>query len=863
MTMSHPVTIAVPAALHDPAGAVLWAAGEVVKALGLRGAEGRIVDADENAFVRVFSGPANLGDEIDLPRVPESMALSRRSAGIMAWGADTRGIVYALTELADRVRTATGNDLFEGEYPLVETPAVEVRSIARLFCAEHEDKLWFYNKAQWRDYLSMLASNRFNRFSLTLGMGYNYPYHNPWITDVYFYFPYPFLFKLDGYDVDVKELGCEEQALNLEMLQFIGKEAARRGLDFQLALWTQRYDFDDVPRANYTVRGITEENLAPYCRDAITHLLKHVPEIGGLTFRVHVEGGIAEGDYAFWEEAFAGVAAAGRPVEIDMHGKGLDFRTIDIARRTGMPVAASPKYLAEHMGLPYHQSAIREREYPPETARSEREQLSEGSRKFLRYSYGDLLTKDKDYKVIFRIWAGTQRVLLWGDPAFAAGYARSSMFAGSNGVEWCEPQSFKGRMGTGIPGQRYSYQQHGLPTDQDWQKYDYQYRIWGRLLYNPNAPRQSWMRWLTMVCGDVAEHCEAGLRWASRVLPLVTLAHGPSASNNHYWPEIYTNLNYVEGAGSRAYSSDMDGPRRFGNAPTFDPVLFANAREYAELLLEGQPSSRYTPLDVADWLDEMASGCEASLASAAASADGSLPEATRMLKDIEILGSIARFFAEKFRAACWAELFVATRASCLLPPLIEHAKKSVASWERIASVSKGVYDDDITYGPQSWLRGSWHGRLPEMQAELLDLEALRGYGGTETVEADDRLRAAITALLYRKPTRSQPASQMVTGELIAGEPLRVSFNAADDIAPTLHYRHINQAERWRSVGMQKSDGAYVANIPADYTRSDYHLQYFISFQSGGRSVMVPGLDPDLANDPYLTALQRPADLRVA
>ena len=29
------------------------------------------------------------------------------------------------------------------------------------------------------------------------------------------------------------------------------------------------------------------------------------------------------------------------------------------------------------------------------------------------------------------------------------------MFAGSDGVEWCEPQSFKGRMGTSMPGQRF------------------------------------------------------------------------------------------------------------------------------------------------------------------------------------------------------------------------------------------------------------------------------------------------------------------------------------------------------------------------------------------------------------------------
>ena len=270
-----------------------------------------------------------------LPQVAEGMALYRHGNTIIAWGYDSRGIVYALTELADRVRYAEGEDVFAGTFPLVERPSARIRSMARLFCSEEEDKVWFYDKQQWRDYLTMLASNRFNRFALTLGMGYNYPYHNPWITDVYFYFPYPFLLQLPGYDIKVKELSDEERDANLEMLKFIGREAARRGLEFQLALWTQRYDFDDVPRANYTVRGVTNDNLAPYCRDAITRLLVEVPEITGMTFRVHVEGGIAEGEYGFWEEAFAGVAAAGRPVEIDMHGKGLDHKMIEIARAVG------------------------------------------------------------------------------------------------------------------------------------------------------------------------------------------------------------------------------------------------------------------------------------------------------------------------------------------------------------------------------------------------------------------------------------------------------------------------------------------------------------------------------------------------
>lgn len=858
MTAPTSVTIVLPdaddAALHP----VRWAATELQAALARRNVQAQIASAAQSGTIITVSGaglPGSPDMAVDLPETPESFVLTRQGDRISAWGSDIGGLVFALTELADRVQFASGVDLFEGTYPLVERPSARVRSMSRMFCSEQEDKVWFYDRQQWRDYLSMLATNRFNRFSLALGFGYNYPYHNPWITDVYFYFPYPYLLDLPGHDVKVVELPEDERERNLDMLKFIGREAARRGLEFQLALWTQRYDFDDVPRANYTVRGVTKDNLAPYCRDAITTLLKEVPEITGLTFRVHVEGGIAEGEYGFWEDAFAGVAAAGRPVEIDMHGKGLDHKMIGIARDSGMPIAASPKYLAEHMGPPYHQSAIREKEYPPEVARSEREQLSEGSRKFLRYSYGDLLTADKDYKVIYRIWPGTQRVLLWGDPEFAAGYGRSSMFAGSDGVEWCEPLGFKGRMGTGIPGGRFNYQKQGYATRYDWQKYDYQYRVWGRLLYNPDAPRESWMRYLQQVCGDAAEECEKGMSWASRVLPLVTLAHGPSASNNHYWPEVYTNLALVEGSGRRAYGFDMEGPVRFGNAPTFDPTLFANAREYAELLLAGEPSHRFTPLDVADWLDEMANGGESEVLKANSASSFGRIAVQRMLVDIRICAGLARFFAERFRAACWAELFVATKVTPLMDRVIDHARRSLMAWEKIADISRDLYADDLTYGPQSWLRGSWHSRLPEMQAEVADLESLRGGGCYESVEASPKAAAAIAALEARFPVLSRPSGVTGAPTFKPGADFEVRFDGKAEGEPTLHYRHINQAERWKSLPMKDQAGGFAATVPGSYTQSRYHLQYFVSFRQNGRSCLSPGLQPNLSNEPYFTSLQ--------
>lgn len=848
--MVRPAAVTLPAPDDQGSAPIQWALEELRATLEWRKVA---IDADGYRVELAPIGARHIGP-VELPEKEESFALFESDGGLTVWGSDERGLLYGLTELADRVRHGSEDDIF-GALPLVEQPTARVRSMARLFCSEEEDKVWFYDKRQWRAYLDMLVSNRFNRFSLTLGMGYNYPYHNPWITDVYFYFPYPFLLELPGYDIEVAELPAEEREQNLEMLKFIARETALRGMEFQLALWTQRYDFNDVPRANYTVRGVTDDNLAPYCRDALTALLKAVPEITGLTFRVHVEGGIAEGDYDFWEQAFTGVAAAGRPVEIDMHGKGLDHTTIALARKSGMPFAASPKYLAEHMGLPYHQSVIRNKEFPPEVARSQREQLSEGSRKFLRYSYGDLLTRDKDYKVIYRIWAGTQRVLLWADPVFAAGYSRSSMFAGSDGVEWCEPLSFKGRMGTGLAGGRFNYRRQELCTRYDWQKYEYQYRVWGRLLFNPDAPRNSWMRQLVTECGDAADACETAISLASRVLPLVTLAHAPSASNNHYWPEIYTNLSLIEGGSGRAYAFDMEGPTRFGNAPTFDAELFASPREYAELLLAGKQSHRYTPLDVADWLETLANGTESALTDVKSKGDFGRPAVQRLAIDARIGAGIARYFAERFRAACWAELFIATDVSWLIEPTIDHTKRSVVAWEDIADVSRDVYDNDLTYGPQSWLRGSWQSRMAEIRSEILDLEACRGARKHETVHETPAVTAAVAALRSRLPVLSRALDVEAPTTFSAGSGLDIVVTGSFDEAPVLHYRHINQAERWESVSMSTADGRYMAAIPGTYTDSPFHLQYFVSATASGRQVLSPGLHENLANEPYYTVLQ--------
>ena len=98
-----------------------------------------------------------------------------------------------------------------------------------------------------------------------------------------------------------------------------------------------------------------------------------------------------------------------------------------------------PKFWAEHNGMAYMQASIRELELRPPATRTGLPPTTEAERSFLRYGYGDYLREDRNFGIIHRVWPGTQRHLLWGDPVFAAGYGRAFSFAGSLGVELLEP----------------------------------------------------------------------------------------------------------------------------------------------------------------------------------------------------------------------------------------------------------------------------------------------------------------------------------------------------------------------------------------------------------------------------------------
>lgn len=810
---------------------------------------------------------------IDLP--PESFVLARVGAGdetaLLVAAGDDRGRVYALLELRDLVLTAQDPQAaLRSLETRFERPHVGVRSMSRLFTSHRLDLGWFHDRSFWDDYLTDLTTHRFNRFSLAFGLGYDYLIDKR-VADNYLCFLYPFVLDVPGYDVTVAGLDSDERGRNLATLRYVAEAATLRGLEFSLGLWNHAYRLDPVtPSERWLVTGLDGANHADYCADALGTLLSEIPQVSALTFRVHFEGGVPEPTHEFWRRVMTGIGRVNRTIALDAHAKGINDELLDALHSVGSPLTLSTKYWGEHMGLPYHQAGIREKEFVGHLrARSRTGEAGGGSgadvtrrRSFTRYGYADYARTDADYGLLHRVWPGTQRVLMQGDPAMAAGIGRHAGFAGSVGVEWFDALTFWGKKDSAehpltgaspVPPDLYRDHDLRLTGTDLWRKYRLQLRLHGRLSYDPDAPAASWRRAYAHVFGDAADDAESALAHATRILPLITTAHAPSVAGNIYWPEMDTPIPLVEPPpvtdnpfaenGWRLNADfDMLPPYTFGNTSPLDPQLFSDADDYADSLLTDEPTARYSPPDVADWLESLAA---TTLAHLSRLADHTSPELRRLSMDCAVAAHLGQFFGRKSRAAVAWRLHTRTGS----PAWLERCRADYATardaWSAAAEAASG-YVDDIPFGQMPYQRGHWRDRLPAIDADLAAVDA-------HAAACDCRETGQVVARRVRLDDRVE---HHVPDRYEVGHPLPIRLRVSDPSATVrLHHRAVDQSRRWACSDLTGSGHERRGAIPAELTTGAYPVQYYFELRrqtvDGDGTALRPGLDQTtLSDQPY-------------
>jgi hypothetical protein len=284
--------------------------------------------------------------------------------------------------------------------------------------------------------------------------------------------------------------------------------------------------------------------------------------------------------------------------------------------------------------------------------------------------------------------------------------------------------------------------------------------------------------------------------------------------------------------------------------------LFSTIVEHTGNLLEGRPNPKYSPIEVAQWLEDYTAVSAQALASARLRATShTSPPFRRIEEDVLIQDGLGRFFAAKLRSGVLFEIF--TRTGSLEAGKLALAKYQEArgAWASMADRANKVYQADITYGNIPQRRGNWSARVAGID---VDIAAMEKKLQTPSTGSPQNVASAISAATGKPNRPSVHCVHTQPTSFHPGQPLSLSLSASVE-GVQLYYRHVNQGERWVSMDMQRSQSGYTAAIPGDYTNSVYSLQYYFVLRHGSDAAwFFPAFNPSLSNQPYYAIASRSA-----
>lgn len=651
------------------------------------------------------SGPAAaLLETLDIPKPTEVESLLVRNTkragkkAVLAIGADDRGLMYALLDIADRIGWSTDPSRpFSEIHDIREKPAVAERALSKYTMHQGNFESYFYDEAYWARYLDMLAKNRFNTFALLFGYE-NWGYFSP---------PYPYFFDLDEFpDVKVAGITEDKQRRNLNALNTIIRMTHERGMNFTLGIWDHIYrggvqgpsDRAGKPTEGI-VWGLTADNLTAYTRVALTKFLKQVPDIDAIQFRMHGESGLKRNEMGgFWENVYQVMNEHAPHIRFDARAKNFPDSLIDKALEMGVNMRICTKYWMEQMGLPFHPTHI----HP-------------ANQHDRRHGYADLLRYPQQYKMHWRLWTGgTTRVLLWGDPEYVQRFVESTYLYDGEGFEVTDP------MATKMQDHPHELKPFELLNPEyryyDWEfeRYWHFFQVFGRVGYNPDTPADLWRREFQRRFGaEAGPYVERALHSASKILPRIVAYTYP-------YNMFPTTRGWVE------KQRMMDLPE-YAKALPSDTQQFLSIDEAAKCRLEGIDSARFLPEESSRWFAQVSGDVLRLVEQAERKIGGHRnKEFDSTIVDLKILAYLALYHSHRAKAGISYALFEHSGDLNALDDAIETETKAIGAWAKLVESAGDFYYENLMMGRESaGLSGHWRDELVNLKAGLNKLQEQR------------------------------------------------------------------------------------------------------------------------------------------
>lgn len=718
------------------------------------------------------------------PQAPESLLIRKLSPkegrGWLVTGADPRGLMYALLEVASRIGWATSaENPFSELQETRQQPAVSPRALSIYTMHRRHFEQRFFDDRYWERYLDLMASNRFNSFVLIFG------YEN----GGYFAPAYPYFFDVEGFpQVRVVDFSPTDQDRYFQALKRLIRMVHERGMEFTVGLWDHIYrggvqsggmDIQPGQQIPGVVTGLTQENLVAYHQAALTRFLQLFPEVDAIQFRMHGESGLKREEmHDFWKSIYEIMLEHAPGMRFDARAKEFPDSLIDLAVEMGVKIRICTKYWAEQMGLPFHPTHI-----------NRQNQFDR------RHGYADLLRYPKKYDLHWRLWnGGTTRVLLWGDPEYVRRFVKSTHLYEGQGFEVNE------MLATKMASQPHDLEPFELlhPRyryyDYEFERYWHFFQVFGRIGYDPGTPAETWDREFEKRFGpEAGPHLAAALHRASWVLPMINAYNFPY----HRFPT-------TRGWPGKQRREDLPD---YARADGSDTEQFLSMRDAARALVSGRPSAKIWPQQSSRWFRETAEEILVQVEKAENSAGQAKgKEFVSTVTDLKILAHLALYHSRRALAGLSWVLWEETGDLNALDDAIRQEEAAIQAWEKIVQAAGNVYAFNLRMGlDRAGLTGHWRDELEALRKGLEELRRLRKEASLEPEEeipfirhvparkappgADLLLRATMGS---RQPIRLARIAYRTTDPGPKGESqiLPYRFLPLEQVAPEIYHGRI-------------------------------------------------------------------------
>lgn len=600
---------------------------------------------------------------------PESFQIIPEGKVITVLAGDNRGLIYGTYSLIEQLRNGTElPDILASE----EKPNLEFRGIKYNLPWEtyrpssaldqHYDTV--HDLKYWEAFLDMMAENRFNVISL-------------WNMN-----PFTYMVKPDNFP-EASPWTEEEQAEWEDLYREVFRMAKERALDTYIVQWSiftseQFSNAHGIAKQNfyphYYVPGDTSELLRRYLRESVTQILDTYPNLDGIGIS-HGEGmaGMTPLERQQWMDdvMIAGMLDADRKVKLihrvpfssgTSSGPGVSKNVEQVTRdamenledRFDGPIWVEMKFNWSHA----HST--------PKLVKVHGGKLGD--------TYFDPLPEN--YKITWQARNEDFFCLRWGVPSFIREHIALNAQASYVGGYFIGSETY-------IPALDY-FTNTDRPVD--W-SYAFQrqwlfYKLWGRLLYDPETPDSLFQAEFNHRYGDSADN----------LLNAYSLASSTQLRLASLYDSRWDFTLYSEGfLALQGEITKYIGIEELIQHPTMDPA-YVSISEYVEIRQSGGSFSvdRITPLALATTLERDNREALTLVENIDTSTNTSL---MYEVADVKAWAYLGLHLAEKLRGGVALQSYRKKGEPAQKQAAIKHLEAALAHWDNLIEVTRPIYKD--------------------------------------------------------------------------------------------------------------------------------------------------------------------------